>query len=62
MIKDNLKKVFDELGIEISDNQINQFQRYYEILIEVNKNMNLTAITEENDVILKHFLDSRSIV
>ena len=62
MVDDILKKVFAEIGIELNDKQINQFQKYYEILIDVNKYMNLTAITEEKDVIIKHFLDSISIV
>ena len=62
MVDDILKKVFGEIGIELNDKQINQFQKYYEILIDVNKYMNLTAITEEKDVIIKHFLDSISIV
>ena len=57
-----LKKVFNDIGVDISDIQIYQFQRYYEMLIDVNKNMNLTAITDEKDVIIKHFLDSISIV
>ena len=57
-----LKKVFNDIGVDISDIQIFQFQRYYEMLIDVNKNMNLTAITDEKDVIIKHFLDSISIV
>ena len=39
-----------------------QFITYYEYLVEKNKVMNLTAITEYNEVILKHFLDSLSIV
>ena len=46
MVKDILKNVLGEIGIEINDIQINQFQKYYEILIDVNKNMNLTSITE----------------
>ena len=57
-----LKKVFNDIGVDISDIQIYQFQRYYEMLIDVNKNMNLTAITDEKDVIIKHFLDSISII
>lgn len=44
--------------IQLSDGQLAQFEMYYEILIEKNKVMNLTAITEREDVILKHFIDS----
>lgn len=53
-----LKKCLDELNIEISDKQLNQFQTFYDLLLEKNKVMNLTAITEEKEVVLKHFVDS----
>lgn len=52
----------DELNIDLSDTQIDQFLKYYELLIEWNKVMNLTGITEFEDVIQKHFLDSLSLV
>lgn len=51
-----------ELGIELSDKQYEQFITYYEMLIEKNKVMNLTAITEYEEVIEKHFLDSLSLI
>lgn len=51
-----------ELGIELSEEQLNQFIIYYEMLIEKNKVMNLTAITEYEEVIEKHFLDSLSLI
>lgn len=47
-----------EIGIELTSKQLNSFEIYYEMLIEKNKVMNLTAITEFDDVIDKHFLDS----
>ncbi len=50
------------LDIACSKEQINQFLKFYEMLIEKNKVMNLTAITEFEDVIEKHFLDSLSLV
>lgn len=50
-----------ELGIELSDDQINMFKVYYEMLVETNKVMNLTAITELDEVITKHFIDSISL-
>lgn len=53
-----LKEKASKLGIELSELQISQFQTYYEMLVETNKVMNLTAITELEDVITKHFLDS----
>ena len=52
----------EELGIALSQEQKKQFITYYEYLVEKNKVMNLTAITEYDEVILKHFLDSLSIV
>jgi len=55
-------KGLEELNIELSDSQLEQFDRYYEMLIEKNKVMNLTAITEYEDVVVKHFLDSLSLV
>lgn len=54
-------KGLEDLGITLSENQIQQFLSYYEMLIEKNKVMNLTAITEFDEVIEKHFLDSISL-
>ena len=51
-----------EWNLSISDYQINQFIKYYNLLIEWNEKINLTAITEFNEVIIKHFLDSISVV
>ena len=48
-------------GIEVSERQLKQFQKYYEILVEWNEKMNLTAITDKEDVYLKHFYDSITI-
>lgn len=53
-----LKELALKLNIELTDEQIDQFQKYYEMLVETNKVMNLTAITELDEVIVKHFLDS----
>ena len=46
------------IGIELTDSQLNAFETYYDILIDRNKVMNLTAITEFDEVMDKHFLDS----
>ncbi len=51
-----------ELGISLEEKQIQQFLRYYELLTEWNKVMNLTGITEFEDVVAKHFVDSLSLV
>lgn len=53
-----LKKKAEHIGICLNDKQLQQFQDYYHLLIEKNKVMNLTSITEEDEVIDKHFIDS----
>lgn len=45
----------------LTDAQLAQFEQYYDMLIEKNKVMNLTAITEREEVILKHFIDSLAL-
>ncbi|MBB5265527.1 16S rRNA (guanine527-N7)-methyltransferase [Catenibacillus scindens] len=52
------KQGLDFIGISLSENQLDQFMKYYEMLVEKNKVMNLTAITEFDDVVEKHFIDS----
>lgn len=51
-----------EFSIELSEKQINQFYKYYELLLQWNKVMNLTAITELEEVVMKHFIDSLALV
>ena len=61
----NFKPLVEELkklSVNLSEKQIKQFQIYYEMLIEKNKVMNLTAITEFDEVLEKHFLDSISLI
>ena len=52
----------NELGITLTDKQKQQFDKFYELLVEWNKVMNLTGITEYEEVNEKHFVDSVSIV
>lgn len=59
---DKFEKGLKDLQIELSDEQVQQFLTYYEKLVETNKVMNLTAITEFEEVVEKHFLDSLSLV
>lgn len=59
---DSFIKGLNQLNIELSDYQIQQFIDYYDLLIEWNQVMNLTAITEYEEVIEKHFLDSLALV
>lgn len=51
-----------KLNISLNEEQLDKFEKYYSRLVEVNEYMNLTAITEKNEVYNKHFLDSLSIV
>ena len=61
-----MSKIFEsklnELGITLTDQQKQQFVKFYELLVEWNKVMNLTGITEYEEVNEKHFVDSLSIV
>lgn len=57
---DFIKKC-EKIGINLSEKQISQFMTYYDLLVEWNSFMNLTAITEFNEVIDKHFIDSLAI-
>lgn len=50
--------MLEEKGISLSPLQLKQFEKYYELLVEWNEKMNLTAITEKDEVYLKHFFDS----
>lgn len=59
---DNFRKSLEQLQIELTERQIRQFLQYYEILIEWNSFMNLTGITEYNEVVNKHFIDSLSLI
>ena len=55
------QNIFSDNGIVLTDKQLNQFEKYYELLIEWNDKINLTAITDKVMVYHKHFLDSLSI-
>ncbi|MCI5954510.1 MAG: 16S rRNA (guanine(527)-N(7))-methyltransferase RsmG [Lachnospiraceae bacterium] len=52
----------EKLGITLSNEQLEQFLIYYEMLVEWNEKMNLTAITDFQDVMKKHFVDSVSLI
>ena len=56
------EKDLAELGIELTDRQVEKFLLYYEMLVEWNGFMNLTAITEYDEVMKKHFIDSLSLI
>ena len=58
----SFEKGLEQLSITLSGEQKQQFLTYYEYLVEKNKVMNLTAITQYEEVITKHFLDSLAVV
>lgn len=62
MNKETFIKELTKLNINLTKEQLNQLDTYYHLLVEENKKYNLTAITEEKDVYLKHFYDSLTIV
>jgi hypothetical protein len=65
MEKYNIELLFSacsQYNVTLTDDQVQKFITYYEMLIEKNKVMNLTAITEYEDVVYKHFVDSISIL
>lgn len=62
MIKNLLQNYIKDYKITLTENQYEQFQKYFELLAERNEKMNLTAITDESGVALKHFADSLSLL
>ena len=58
---DNLKRLLNEININITEKQILKFYEYMNLLLEWNEKINLTAITEQNEIILKHFVDCLTI-
>ena len=61
MLPEEFQKQLSIQGIELSSEQLKQFATYYDRLIEWNQKMNLTAITDQKEVYLKHFYDSISL-
>lgn len=58
MTSHDVHEVFKGMGFDLSDKQGQQFVRYFDLLVEWNHKMNLTAITDANEVLVKHFADS----
>lgn len=56
------EKSLQEFDVVLSEKQVKQFLKYYELLVEWNSFMNLTAITDYDEVIQKHFVDSLSLI
>ena len=61
MTQSNFIEELKKINIEVTDEQLDKLNRYYELLVKYNEVMNLTAITEKNDVYLKHFYDSLTL-
>jgi len=53
-----MKALFDKYGIVIDDEKLDLFDKYYRLLVSYNEKFNLTAITEKEEVYVKHFIDS----
>lgn len=62
MNKNEFMEELKKLNIEINDEKYSKFEKYYEFLIEYNKKVNLTSITTKEEVFLKHFYDSLTLV
>ena len=60
MFKQELRQAAESYGLALTEEQLSRFERYYELLIEWNQKMNLTAITEPREVAVKHMIDSFS--
>ena len=56
--KELLRSEAEKIGIVLNDEALNRFDRYAEILVEWNEKMNLTAITEPKEIVIRHFIDS----
>ena len=61
MNQDKFLEELKKINIELTEEQLTQLDKYYELLIEYNKVMNLTGITEKEAVYLKHFYDSATL-
>ena len=61
MIYNKAKEMFHSLNFELDENQYEMFCNYEKLLLEWNDKINLTAITDDNDIWIKHFLDSCAI-
>lgn len=61
-VKEKLISQAKGLGIKVTAEQAEKFQRYMELLIEWNEKLNLTAITEPDEIVEKHFIDSLTLL
>ena len=61
-MKQYLQKMAEQLEINLTSDMLSKFEIFYNMLLETNKTMNLTAITEMHEVVLKHFIDSVALL
>ena len=61
-MKQYLQKMAEQLKINLTSDMLSKFEIFYNMLLETNKTMNLTAITEMHEVVLKHFIDSVALL
>ena len=59
---DILKNGINQIGMQISDEKINKFVKYKDLILEWNQKINLTAIEDEKEIYIKHFIDSVSSI
>ncbi len=57
-----LRELANEINVNLDDEQISKFMLYKKLLLEWNNKINLTAITEEKEIVLKHFIDSLTVL
>lgn len=60
--KNKIMELSKKIDINISEIQVEKFNEYMQLLLEWNKKINLTAITDESEIILKHFIDSLTVL
>ena len=61
MINETFKNNLNSIGVELTDRQYEQFDMYYKLLVEWNSFMNLTGITEFQEVVEKHFSSFKAL-
>ena len=61
MNKEEFIRACKEINVEITEDQLKQLDQFYHLMLEWNEKINLTRITEEQDVYLKHFYDSLTL-
>ena len=61
-IKQIIKSATADFKVQLNDTQLNQLERYFELLVEWNEKINLTAITDYEGIAIKHFLDSMMLL